>query len=108
MRKESLPLRGRELDHRRDDVEKRVAAAFDEELRLHSVKELARAAEISESRVKQMRAAGADPKLSTGILLAQRCPRLRALLTELMLSECGDAERSPAQVLDEIARWWRR
>lgn len=103
----SLPPTERLLDHRRVDAERRIAAAIDEEMRASSVKTLARAAEVSEARIKQMRAAGTDPKLSTGILLAQRCPRLRALLMDLLTAECGDSERSPAQILDAIARMIR-
>lgn len=105
----SLPPSERLLDRRRVEAEQRISAAIDEELRAASVKELARAAEVSEARIKQMRAAGADPKLSTGILMAQRCPKLRALLMDLLTAECGDGDRSPAQILDELARArWRR
>lgn len=104
----SLPPVERLLDHRRVDAERRISSAIDEEMRASSVKTLARAAEVSEARIKQMRLAGTDPKLSTGILLAQRCPRLRALMMDLLTAECGDNERSPAHILDELARAWLR
>ncbi len=100
----SDPKTATQVADRRDDVLERIAAALGEEARRTSVKEFARDAEVSEQRAKQIRVEAGNIHGTTLILLAQRRPELRSLLTELMHAEVGDAERTPAQILDAIVR----
>lgn len=95
------------LVHRRDDVERAIGEAITTAAMSASIKGIARDAEISEQRAKQLRAEVCDPRASTLILLARRHPELRTILMELMWAEAGDGERSPAQILDAIARMIR-
>lgn len=92
------------LVSRQDEVERAVREALATEAKSASVKETARDAELSLQRVKQMRAEASDPRASTLILLARRRPDLRAVLIELLHAEMGDGDKSPAQILAEIAR----
>lgn len=103
----SSPKRATALVHRRDDIERAIGEAIISAAMSASIKESARDAEISEQRAKQLRAEVCDPRASTLILLARRRPELRTILTELMWAEAGDGERSPAQIIDAIARMIR-
>lgn len=93
------------LDRRKDEIAERLRAAVVYEAAAHPVKETARDAALTPSRVKQIRAGDAAtisaPSL---ILLAQQRPALRSLLVELLHAELGETDRSPAQILDAIAR----
>lgn len=92
---------------RREVVERTIAEALASEAIATPVKATADDAEISAQRAKQLRQEAGDPRASTLILLAQRRPDLRAALTDLMWAEAGDGTRSPAQILDQIARMIR-
>lgn len=69
-----------------------------------TVKAIARDAEISETRAKQLRAGDTLPGIGPVIRLARKHAALRDLLVQLMHSECGEGDKSPAQILAEIAR----
>lgn len=93
------------FDHRKNEIAQRLRVAVAHEAVSHPIKETARDASLTEARVKQLRA-GDEAVISAPslILLAQQRPALRGLLVELLHAEIGDAERSPAQILDAIMR----
>jgi len=105
MPRTSHPKTDSALDHHTiEAVEAAIAPVVRGVAATVPAKQLARDADVSESRAKQMRAGDTLPGIGPLILMARRYPALRERLVDLMHAELGEGEKSPAEILADIVR----
>jgi len=105
MPKQSFPNTGSPLDHHSiEAIEAAVAPVVRDVAVSAPIKQLARDADVSENRAKQIRAGDTLPGIGPLILMARRYPALRERLVALMHAEIGEGGKSPAEILADIVR----